>query len=81
MATDRQLDYIESLLDSTGLTLSVATRGLLGRSVSIDGVTLGEASELIDYLKSSQGSAREPLRADARLLVNARCGWLNYARS
>ena len=55
LATDRQLDYIESLLDSTGLTLSVATRGLLGRSVSMDGLTLGEASELIDYLKELPG--------------------------
>ena len=54
-ATDRQLDYIESLLDSTGLTLSAATIGALGRSVSIDGLTLDEASDLIDYLKELPG--------------------------
>ena len=47
LATDRQLDYIESLLDSTGLTLSAATRDTLGRSVSVDGLSIGEASDLI----------------------------------
>ena len=35
-ATDRQLDYIESLLDSAGMTLNDATRDALGRSVSMD---------------------------------------------
>ena len=54
-ATDRQLDYIESLLDSTGLTLSAATRDALGRSVSMDGLSIGEASDLIDYLKELPG--------------------------
>ena len=55
LATDRQLDYIESLLDSTGLTLSAATRDALGRSVSMDGLSIGEASDLIDYLKELPG--------------------------
>ena len=55
LATDRQLDYIESLLNSTGLTLSAATRDALGRSVSMDGLSIGEASDLIDYLKELPG--------------------------
>ena len=57
-ATDRQLDYIESLLDSTGTTLSAATRALLGRSVSIDRLSLHEASDLIDYLKEISGESQ-----------------------
>ena len=80
-ATDRQLDYIESLLDSTGLTLSAATIGALGRSVSIDGLTLDEASDLIDYLKELPGERqRTTTRPTCGLLVNARRGWRNYAR-
>ena len=50
-----RLDYIESLLNSTGLTLSAATRDALGRSVSMDGLSIGEASDLIDYLKELPG--------------------------
>ena len=80
LATDRQLDYIESLLDSTGLTLSAATRDALGRSVSMDGLSIGEASDLIDYLKELPGAAKGTLRADARLIVAARWASLNYAR-
>ena len=51
LATERQLDYIESLLDSTGRTLRDATRGALGRSVNMDSLSVGAASDLIDYLK------------------------------
>ena len=51
-ATDRQLDYIESLLDSAGISLNDATRSALGRSVSMDRLlSIDEASDLIDYLK------------------------------
>ena len=55
-ATDRQLDYIESLLDSAEMTLNDAARGVLGHSVSIDSLlTIDEASDLIDYLKELPG--------------------------
>ena len=57
-ATDRQLDYIDSLLDSTGMTLSAATTALIGRSVSTDGLSLDEASDLIDYLKEITGKSQ-----------------------
>ena len=55
-ATDRQLDYIESLLDSAGITLNDATRSALGRSVSMDRLlSIDEASDLIDYLREHPG--------------------------
>ena len=55
-ATDRQLDYIESLLDLAEMTLNEASRDALGRSVSMDSLlTIDEASDLIDYLKELPG--------------------------
>ena len=55
-ATDRQLGYIESLLDSAGISLNDATRSALGRSVSMDRLLpIDEASDLIDYLKEHPG--------------------------
>ena len=55
-ATDRQMDYIESLLDSAEMTLNAAARRALGRSVDFDSLlTVDEASDLIDYLKELPG--------------------------
>ena len=59
-ATDRQLDYIESLLDSAEMPLNDAARRALGRSVSMDSLlTIDEASNLIDYLKELPGDRQK----------------------
>ena len=68
----RQRDYIESLLDSTGTTLSAATRVLLGRSVSIDRLSLDEASDLIDYLKETSGESQSRTTARRRAAPRGR---------
>ena len=48
--------YIESLLDSAGISLNDATRSALGRSVSMDRLLpIDEASDLINYLKEHPG--------------------------
>ena len=67
-ATDRQLDYIESLLDSAGITLNDATRSALGRSVSMDRLlSIDEASDLIDYLREHpRGPPESPYAPPAR---------------
>ena len=53
-ATNRQLDYIESLLDSAEMTLNEAARAALGRSVRMDSLlSIDEASVLIDTVSAN----------------------------